>query len=155
MVCFVVGGVTYEESFHIYRLNKELQGLLITPLVLGSNQFWILKDNLEWFLVGLGFTIRDPFSTKSFMLMKSQKMQKLSDDQVQVQGRLANRFSRNNCSNWCMNHTVWFSYSMIIQYDSFLPISLVCHHLRKYYSLTVPGNHMPHVTCQLMIFILQ
>lgn len=26
VVCFVVGGVTYEESFHIYRLNKELQG---------------------------------------------------------------------------------------------------------------------------------
>ena len=26
MVCFVLGGVTYEESFHIYRLNKELQG---------------------------------------------------------------------------------------------------------------------------------
>jgi len=26
VVCFVLGGVTYEESFHIYRLNKELQG---------------------------------------------------------------------------------------------------------------------------------
>jgi vacuolar protein sorting-associated protein 45 len=26
IVCFVVGGATYEESFHIYKLNKELQG---------------------------------------------------------------------------------------------------------------------------------
>lgn len=26
VICFIIGGVTYEESFHIYRLNKELAG---------------------------------------------------------------------------------------------------------------------------------
>ena len=26
MIVYICGGVTYEESFHIYRLNKELQG---------------------------------------------------------------------------------------------------------------------------------
>lgn len=26
IICFIIGGVTYEESFHIYRLNKELSG---------------------------------------------------------------------------------------------------------------------------------
>lgn len=26
VICFIIGGVTFEEEFHIYRLNKELQG---------------------------------------------------------------------------------------------------------------------------------
>ncbi|CAG5111519.1 Oidioi.mRNA.OKI2018_I69.chr2.g5821.t1.cds [Oikopleura dioica] len=26
VICFIIGGVTYEESFHIYKLNKELAG---------------------------------------------------------------------------------------------------------------------------------
>ena len=26
VIVYICGGVTYEESFHIYRLNKELQG---------------------------------------------------------------------------------------------------------------------------------
>ena len=28
VICFIVGGVSFEEEFHIYRLNKELQGII-------------------------------------------------------------------------------------------------------------------------------
>ena len=35
VICYISGGVTYEESFHIYRLNKELQGQ--ARIIVGGN----------------------------------------------------------------------------------------------------------------------
>ena len=32
VICFIIGGVTYEESFHIYKLNKELAGKENNPV---------------------------------------------------------------------------------------------------------------------------
>ena len=46
VICFIIGGVTFEEEFHIYRLNKELQGSTnITHLNLNINKIKLIYSS--------------------------------------------------------------------------------------------------------------